>query len=82
MVFVARVALGTVLLLRRYLLLITRLGVLLLLTLVIVLLWLVCWPVVGPFQIRRFNVRGVEKRSTDVAPALDQPGPRRLPHSG
>jgi cell division septal protein FtsQ len=78
----APVALGIVLsFLLRYLLLIARLGVLLLLALVIVLLWLVCWPVVGPFQIKRFNARGIEKHSSDAAPALDQPD-RRIPHSG
>src|ERR1700746_455583 len=77
--FVAQAGLGTVLTLRRYLLLITRVGVLLLLALVIVLLWLVCWPVVGPFEIRRFDAHGAEKHSADVAPALSQPSRRPSP---
>lgn len=89
MLLFAQIAFGVVLsvLFIRYLSLIVRVGVLLLLGLVVMFLWLCLWPIVGPvrWQIVRFNGSrsvsrfGRESNSTDGDSFMDKPLVRQPP---
>jgi len=85
MLLVALLAVGIVLsfLLVRYLPLIIRLGALMLLALVMVCLWLIAWPIVGPVRwVSHLHLRGAEKHASAASSTTLPESSRHIPHSG